>query len=60
METNTTSNYKQPINLVNVNYKLTGQSKLLPFNKYVMRVVQGKGYKENMSSRFRDIINSLQ
>ncbi|MGL5234412.1 MAG: DEAD/DEAH box helicase, partial [Empedobacter falsenii] len=43
METNTTNNYKQPINLVNVNYKQTGQSKST--NEYGMREMQEKAFE---------------
>ncbi len=40
--------------------KKSEQNKLLPFNKYVMREAKAKGYNEKMSSRFREIFNSLQ
>lgn len=40
--------------------KKSEQNKLLPFNKYVMREAKAKGYNDKMSSRFREIINSLQ
>ena len=43
MKTNTTNNYKQPINLVNVNYKQTGQSKST--NEYGMREMQEKAFE---------------
>ena len=43
MKTNTTKDYKQPINLVNVNYKQTGQSKST--NQYGMREMQEKAFE---------------
>lgn len=42
-----------------VECKKSEQNKLLPFNKYIMRQAKAKGYKEEMSSRFREIFKTL-